>query len=147
MGHTNSSGILWYKRINNNDFDIQKDHLISARRPDLVIVNKKKRNCQIVDYAVPADHRVRLKESEKKDKYQDFAWELKETMENESNGDIICSWCSWYSYQMISTGTGEYGNKKTSGDHPNDSVIKIGLNTEKSPGDLRELAFHWNTIG
>ena len=25
------------------DFDIQTDHLISARRPDLIIINKKKR--------------------------------------------------------------------------------------------------------
>ena len=25
------------------DFDIQKDHLISARRPDFIVINKKKR--------------------------------------------------------------------------------------------------------
>ena len=53
------------------------DHLISARRPDLVWVNKKKRTCQIVDFAVSADHRVKLKESEKRDKYIDLARELK----------------------------------------------------------------------
>ena len=28
------------------DFDIQTDHLISARRPDLIIINKKKENLQ-----------------------------------------------------------------------------------------------------
>ena len=39
--------------------------------------NKKKRTCQIVDFAVPADHRVKLKESEKNDKYLDLARELK----------------------------------------------------------------------
>ena len=38
---------------------------------------RKKRICIIVDFAVPADHRVKLKESEKKDKYLDFAWESK----------------------------------------------------------------------
>ena len=27
-----------------------------------------------------------------------------------------------------------------SGDHPNDSIIEDGQNTEKSPGDLRRLA-------
>ena len=27
-----------------------------------------------------------------------------------------------------------------SGDHPNDSIIENGQNTEKSPGDLRRLA-------
>ena len=34
---------------------------------------RKKRTCKIVDFAVLADHRVKLKESEKKDKYLDFA--------------------------------------------------------------------------
>ena len=58
------------------DFNIQTDPLISARRPDLIIVNKKKRTCKIVDFAVPADHRVKLKESEKKDKYLDLAREF-----------------------------------------------------------------------
>ena len=33
--------------------------------------------CKIVDFAVPADHRINLKESEKKDKYLDLARELK----------------------------------------------------------------------
>ena len=48
------------------DFDIQTDHLISARRPDLIIINnKKKRICKIVDISVLADHRIKLKECEK----------------------------------------------------------------------------------
>ena len=38
---------------------------------------KKKRTCKIVHFAVPADHRINLKESEKKDKYLDLARELK----------------------------------------------------------------------
>ena len=33
---------------------------------------KKKRTCQIVDFAIFADHRVKLKESEKGDKYIDL---------------------------------------------------------------------------
>ena len=65
------------------DFDIQTDHQISARRPDLIIINKKKKKkkkkriCKIVDFAVPADHRIKLKECEKRDKYLDLARELK----------------------------------------------------------------------
>ena len=59
------------------DFDILTDHIISARKPDLIIINKKKRTCKIVDFAVPADHRIKLKECEKKDKYLDLARELK----------------------------------------------------------------------
>ena len=49
------------------DFEVQMDHLISAKRSDLLIVNKKKkREAAEVDFAVPADHKVKLKESEKK---------------------------------------------------------------------------------
>ena len=59
------------------DFGIYTDRLISPRRPDLIIINKKKRTCKIVDFAVPADDRIKLKECEKKDKYMDLARELK----------------------------------------------------------------------
>ena len=62
------------------DFDIHTDHLISARRPDLIIIikiKKRKRICKIIDFAVPADHRIKLKECEKKDKCLDLARELK----------------------------------------------------------------------
>ena len=38
---------------------------------------QKKRTCKIVDFAAPADSRVKLKESEKKDEYLDLARELK----------------------------------------------------------------------
>ena len=60
------------------DFDIQMDHLISARRSDLIIIKKKKRKfAKIVDFAVLADHRIKLKEWEKRDKYLDLAGEFK----------------------------------------------------------------------
>ena len=60
------------------DFNVQMDHLISAVTPDLTIINnKKKRFCKIVDFAIPADHRIKLKECEKKDKYFDLSKELK----------------------------------------------------------------------
>ena len=58
------------------DFNIQSDHLILARRPDLIKINKKKRICKIVDFSIPAD-RINLKESEKKAKYLNLARELK----------------------------------------------------------------------
>ena len=68
------------------DFEIQTDHLITARRPDLIIVKKKKKThkkknkekkektCRIVDFAIPLDYKVKIKES---DKYLDLARELK----------------------------------------------------------------------
>ena len=54
------------------DFEIQTDPLISARWLDLDIVNdnkkkkkKKKTTCRIMDFAVPADKRVKTKESKR----------------------------------------------------------------------------------
>ena len=59
-------------------FEMQTDYLISARRPDFVILKKKKkRTCRMVDFAVQADLRVKLNESKKRDKYPDLASELK----------------------------------------------------------------------
>ena len=58
------------------DFNIHTHHLIPARRPNLIIINKKG-TFKIVNLAVPADHRIKLKEPEKKDKYLDLARELK----------------------------------------------------------------------
>ena len=60
-------------------FDIQIDHQILTRWPDLVIVNQKKKNrtYRIMDFAILAHHRVKLKESEKRDKYLNLARELK----------------------------------------------------------------------
>ena len=68
---------------------------------------KKKRICRIVNFAVPTDQRVKLKESEKKDKYLDLARELK-TVEHERDDYTKCNWCSWYSHQMIDTRTGDH---------------------------------------
>ena len=41
---------------------------------------------------------------------------------------------------MITKETGGLGSWRTSGDHPNYSIIENDQNTEKSPGDLRKLA-------
>ena len=37
-------------------------------------------------------------------------------------------------------GLEEMENKRTSGDQPNYSIVEIGKNTKKSPGDLKRLA-------
>ena len=59
---------------------------------------------------------------------------------NNTNNTNTNNWCARYSHQKIGKGTGRIGNKNTSRDHPNDSTIKIGQNTEKSPGDMRKFA-------
>ena len=52
------------------DFTIQCDRMVEARRPDIVFVDKKKREIKILDVAVPGDGRVKDKELEKIEKYQ-----------------------------------------------------------------------------
>ena len=49
--------------------EIQMHQLTMARIPDLVLVNKKQRTCKIPNFAVPADHRVKLKESKNIERY------------------------------------------------------------------------------
>ena len=56
--------------------NIQCDHVIEARRPDIVVVNKQDRKCAIIDIAVPADKIIGEKENEKVEKYQELKREL-----------------------------------------------------------------------
>ena len=59
------------------DVEIQSDHLILARRPELERVNENKRICQKVDLVIQVGKRVKINESQKKDKYLDHARELR----------------------------------------------------------------------
>ena len=62
--------ILW-------DMTIQCDHVIEARRPDIVVIVEKENNkVIIVDIASPWDHRVYEKEGEKIERYQDLKREI-----------------------------------------------------------------------
>jgi len=46
--------ILW-------DFNIHTDRIIEARRPDIVVVDKRNAETTIIDIAVPGDYRVKEK--------------------------------------------------------------------------------------
>ena len=66
------------------DINVQCDHVIEARRPDIILVNKESKVCAIIDVAIPGDIRVCEKETEKVEKYQDLRreiakiWKMKE---------------------------------------------------------------------
>ena len=56
-----------------------------------VLINKKKRTCNQEDFIIQADHGVKMKESEKLDKYLDLA--MKKKMWNmKSDGDTNSNW-------------------------------------------------------
>ena len=142
FGHTNK----WYKHWPESileyekhriiwDFVIETDHLNSARRPDLVIVNKRKSTYWMVD--IPADDRVKIKESEKRDKYLD--------LDREKN---LWTWrWKWYKLGLVHLGQSPKDFLKelldldmtTNRDHPDYSIIKIGQNSKKSPEHLGKL--------
>ena len=51
--------------------------MLEARRTDLIFVDKKAKSCVIIDVTIPGDCRIREKEIEKIEKYQNLKRELK----------------------------------------------------------------------
>ena len=98
------------------------------------------RTCKIMDFADLANHRIKLKESEKKDKCLDLARELKKN---------YGTW-RWQLYQswvvlLLQSPKDYQRDWKTwrqgdEWDYLNYNIIKNGQNTEKSPGGLKRLA-------
>ena len=86
--------------------------------------NEKMRTCRIVNFAIPADHRVKMKEREKKDKYFYLARELKKPMEHESDDDTNCKLSAGYSHSRINKGIERLGKKKIRLDHPTTAFLR-----------------------
>ncbi len=61
--------ILW-------DFHIQTDKQVMANQPDIVIIDKHKKEATIIDVAIPNDSNIKKKEQEKVEKYQPLREEL-----------------------------------------------------------------------
>ena len=57
--------------------DFLADPEIGARRPDLMTIDKRDRNCQLIDVAIPEDGKVREKEDEKIENYLDLARDVR----------------------------------------------------------------------
>ena len=71
------------------DFSIRTDYHIEARRPDLVLVDKSKRSCRIIDLAIPEDSGVKEKEAEKVEKHQNLARELRRMWEVKTKTNVV----------------------------------------------------------
>ena len=52
------------------DFIIQCDRLIEARKPDVVLIDKRTKEVKLIDIAIPGSKRVKDKEIEKREKFQ-----------------------------------------------------------------------------
>ena len=97
-----------------------------------------------MDITIPADHRVKLRESKKKDKYLDLARELKKLWNMKLT--VISIVIGALGTVTNGSRTGGLGNNGTSIDHPNYNIIEIGQNTEKNPGDLKRLKLQGKII-
>ena len=113
------------KGVNNNN---NNDNLSQTTRP--YDNQQKKRTCKIVDFAVPADHRIKLKESEKKNKHLDLASELKKLWNMEVTVIPIVNGA---------LGTVTEGLIKGLEDLEIRGRVDISQNIEKSLEDLRRL--------
>ena len=110
------------------DFRIQTNHPISARKPDVVLINKTKRTCHFVDFVVPVDHRMRIKESYK---YLDSARELKETVKHERDSDIQCRCNFWNGSQNPGKETGRIEDQKKNWAQLDHGIAKKSLGDPK----------------
>ena len=59
---------------------MQTDHHLDHNRPDIVVMEKASRVCQIIDVACPFDTRIAENEREKIDHYQDFKGEIQKNV-------------------------------------------------------------------
>ena len=127
-----------------------KDHLLSARRPDLVMINQNqkqkqkknpKRTIRIMDFAVRADHSVKTKLNKKRARSFIFArelkkqWRMKVTLIQITNGTLGTVTISFV------RGAERVDIQRTSRDHPNYSIAEIDQKTEKSLGHTRWFIF------
>ena len=58
------------------DFNVYTYHVLSARCPDIVVMNKEEASAEIIDVTVPADCNVTSKEAEKVEMYRDLSIDL-----------------------------------------------------------------------
>ena len=126
LWHTHGSPNLGQKtRLNNNQQKKKKKKK-----------KKKKRTCKIVDFAVPADHRIKLKECEKKDKYLDLARELKKLW----NMPVTIIQIVIGAFGTVTKGLLKGLEDLEVGGRVETTQTTTLLRTEKCPGDLRRLA-------
>ena len=50
-------------------------------------------------------------------------------MEHEGDGDTDCNRRNWNNFQIFGKEPGRLWEKMTSGDHPDNCIIKVGQNT------------------
>ena len=106
----------------------------------LVIFNKKQNllNCRPCHPGGPQhDNQRRRKERQ----VLRFCHRTEKAIEHEGDCNTSCNWCAFNDpHRLCKAAARGDGNRRSSGDHSNYNIVKVGQNTEKSPGNLRKLA-------
>ena len=92
-----------------------------------------------MELSVPKDHKVKMKQTKKINKYLDLAKELKKAVDLECNSNTNCSCCTQNDPQRLGKKTGGIGYQRENQDFLDHNIGMIGWN-QKRPGDLRKLA-------
>ena len=120
------------------DFEIQMDHLILARRPELIIINKtKERDFAKLWTLLSQLTTVKLKESEIKDEYHELGKELQKLW------NMKVTFIPVVIGALVTVIKGLIKDLEIWGDHSN---YCINQNTENSPGNLRRIAVTQNPV-
>ena len=112
MKHIKFSEILRYKQI----------FPIWTKRPNLVSIIKKG-TCHVMDFAVPENYRVRMKENKKIDKYLNPDRQSKEI--SIMNVTVIPIVFGALKTVQKDLETGETGDQRKKQDYPDHSTVKI----------------------
>ena len=107
-------------------YEIQTDHLFPDRRTYLVHINKNKRTGHQVDVPLPAEHREKMKETEKMDKYLDLTQGTIKIVEHERDGNSNCSWYVWNRSEGFgekNKGIGNQRSNRNRTDHSTNEII------------------------
>ena len=105
--------------------EIQTVHSIPSRIPDLVIIKTDNLSyCELCRSGGPQ------RENQRKQKERQvliLCRRTKKVVEHEGNDDNNCKWRTWNGPDKEA---GRVGNRKTSRDHPNCSIVDIGQNAD-----------------
>ena len=116
--------------------------LIRVKRPNPVLINKKRKLAIEYIFAFPADPRVKINKSEKRNKYLDLARELGKLWTMRVTVILMVVGVLEMVKKVLGKKIRGIGEQWKIRDHLDHSIVKVVQNTEKSP---KENYYHFNS--
>ena len=120
--------ILW-------NFEIQMDHLLPSRRPDLVIINMKEKSGLCHPSWSQSEKQRKWREKQVLEPYRTTG----KAVEHEDDGDTTCNWCTW-------KGGWKSWKLKTIQTTTFLRLVRIFRRILETCGDLLSLRLQWKII-